>query len=98
MGLLMSRIQIDQSIVLFSSDHDCHFCTRNDEYKRSCHDVSVRIPMVIYGGPFLGGGRDQRLIQLTDLVPTLCDAEGVDLRHSTHGRSALSKMHDEAFI
>jgi len=34
----------DNTIVLFTSDHGCHFKTRNDEYKRSCHDSSIRIP------------------------------------------------------
>ena len=34
----------DDTIVLFSSDHGCHVKTRNAEYKRSCHDSSIRVP------------------------------------------------------
>ncbi|MGI8687934.1 MAG: sulfatase-like hydrolase/transferase, partial [Thermomicrobiales bacterium] len=34
----------DRTVVLFTSDHGCHFKTRNAEYKRSCHDSSIRIP------------------------------------------------------
>lgn len=32
------------TIVTFTSDHGCHFRTRYDEYKRSCHEASIRVP------------------------------------------------------
>ena len=38
-GRLLDALQsldlLDDTIVLFTSDHGCHFKTRNDEYKRS---------------------------------------------------------------
>ena len=34
----------ENTIVLYTTDHGCHFKTRNDEYKRSCHEASVRLP------------------------------------------------------
>ena len=39
----------DDTIVLFTSDHGCHFKTRNNEYKRSCHESSIRVPTVLAG-------------------------------------------------
>jgi hypothetical protein len=42
--------EYDNTIILFFSDHGCHFRTRNDEYKRSCHESSIRIPCVARGG------------------------------------------------
>ena len=45
----------ENSIILFTSDHGCHFRTRNGEYKRSCHEASIRIPLVIKGADFNGG-------------------------------------------
>src|SRR5690606_34541735 len=33
---LRSLDMLDNTIVLFTSDHGCHFKTRNSEYKRSC--------------------------------------------------------------
>ena len=42
---LKSLDLLDDTIVLFTTDHGCHFKTRNSEYKRSCHDASVRVPL-----------------------------------------------------
>lgn len=39
----------DNTILLFTSDHGCHFRTRNAEYKRSCHDASTRVPTALSG-------------------------------------------------
>jgi uncharacterized sulfatase len=68
--LLKNNLE-DNTIVIFTSDHGCHFKTRNDEYKRSCHESSVRIPLIIHGKNFKNGLRIKRLVSLVDLAPTL---------------------------
>lgn len=98
MDVLISRGQLENTVVVFTADHGCHFRTRNHEYKRSCHDVSVRVPCVFHGGPFLGGQRDDRPFQLTDLAPTLCDAAGLKPPQGAQGRSALGVLPDEAYV
>src|SRR5205085_11714901 len=45
----------DDTVLLFTSDHGCHFKTRNSEYKRSCHDSSIRVPTALQGPGFEGG-------------------------------------------
>ena len=45
----------DDTVIIYSSDHGSHFKTRNLEYKRSCHDSSVHIPLVAGGPGFQGG-------------------------------------------
>ncbi|MBN1341720.1 MAG: hypothetical protein JXQ73_03520 [Phycisphaerae bacterium] len=47
-------------LVLFTSDHGCHFKTRNDEYKRSCHESSVRIPTALQGPGLDAGGQTRQ--------------------------------------
>ncbi len=79
----------DDTVILFTADHGCHFKTRNDEYKRSCHESSIRVPTALYGGPFSGGGRLGELISLIDLPPTLLDAAGIPIPKSMQGRSIL---------
>ena len=79
----------EDTILLFTTDHGCHFKTRNAEYKRSCHDSSVRIPMALTGGPFSGGGCLKGLISLTDIAPTLLDACGIPVPEDMQGRSFL---------
>ncbi len=36
----------DNTIFVFMSDHGCHFMTRNQEYKRSTHNSSLRVPLL----------------------------------------------------
>ena len=79
----------ENTIVLFTSDHGCHFKTRNDEYKRSCHDSSIRVPTTIAGPGFRGGGRIQELVSIVDLPPTLLDACSIPVPSQMVGRSIL---------
>jgi arylsulfatase A-like enzyme len=79
----------DNTIVLFTSDHGCHFKTRNAEYKRSCHESSIRVPMALCGPGFDGGGQVRELISLMDLPPTLLDAAGLPVPARMQGRSML---------
>lgn len=39
----------NDTVIAFSSDHGCHFKTRNTEYKRLVHDASTRVPLMIKG-------------------------------------------------
>ena len=41
----------ENTVLLYTSDHGCHFKTRNREYKRSCHESSIRVPFAICGPP-----------------------------------------------
>lgn len=45
----------DDTVIFFTSDHGCHFMTRNSEYKRSCHDSSIRTPLYVFGGKYPKG-------------------------------------------
>src|SRR5690606_4556048 len=74
---LRSLGKLDDTIVLFTSDHACHFKTRNGEYKRSWHDSSIRVPTALYGPGFRSGGQVRELVSLIDLPPTLLDAAGI---------------------
>lgn len=83
------------TIVLFTSDHGCHFKTRNREYKRSCHESSIRVPTGLIGPGFTGGGRVQQLVSLIDLPPTLLDAAGIPVPAHMQGRSILPLIRRE---
>ncbi len=86
---LESLRMTDDTVVLYTCDHGNHFKTRNDEYKRSCHESSIRIPMALGGGPFRSGGRRPELVSLIDVAPTLLDAAGVGVPEGMQGRSLL---------
>jgi uncharacterized sulfatase len=68
----------DSTVVIYTSDHGSHFRTRNGEYKRSCHDGCLRIPLVACGPGFDGGHVvSDKLANLIDLPATLLQAAGV---------------------
>ncbi|MFW6132561.1 MAG: sulfatase-like hydrolase/transferase, partial [Planctomycetota bacterium] len=77
----------DDTLVAFTSDHGSHFCTRNNEYKRSCHDGCLRIPMVFRGPGFSGGVVSDAMASLIDLPPTLLAAGNVDVPRTMRGRA-----------
>ena len=76
----------ENTLILFTSDHACHFCSRNGEYKRSCHDNSIRVPMVACGPGFTGGRVIDELVSLIDVPPTLLAAGGAPTPPSMRGR------------
>ena len=74
----------DNTIIIFSSDHGSHFKTRNrdkhlngyDDYKRTCHESGIHVPLVATGGPFKQGGKRVSELVSTESLPktiaTLC--------------------------
>ncbi|UKI23350.1 MAG: sulfatase-like hydrolase/transferase [Anaerotruncus sp.] len=74
-GRLVNKLKelgiYDDTVLIYSSDHGCHFKTRNLEYKRSCHDSCIHTPLIIKGGGFNGGKLEKRLVSLIDIPPTL---------------------------
>jgi len=86
----VDSLQFDrETIFCFFSDHGCHFKTRNAEYKRSCHESSVHVPLVFHGGPFDGGGTIRQPVSLVDVPPTLLEAAGIPVPDSMSGESLL---------
>ena len=77
------------TIVVFVSDHGCHFMTRNTEYKRSGHDASTHVPLIVEGPVFHGAGEIRELVSMVDLTPTLLDAAGLAVPVTMQGRSTL---------
>src|SRR5699024_11625564 len=90
------RLDIDENtIVLFTSDHGCHFKTRNDEYKRSCHESSIRLPMAIKGPGFNSGGQLQNLVSIIDIPPTLLEAARLPVHDIMQGHSFIPLLNDK---
>lgn len=89
MDSLESTGQAENTVVTFISDHGCHFKTRNDEYKRSPHEASVRIPFVIWGPGWNGGGQHDCPASLVDVMPSLLDTAGIAIPETVQGYSLL---------
>ncbi|MCL2878717.1 MAG: sulfatase-like hydrolase/transferase [Treponema sp.] len=83
---LKERGLYDDTIIIYASDHGCHFRTRindctpggYDDYKRNCFENTIHIPLIIRGPGFMGGKTADRLVSLLDLPKTIVTAAGAD--------------------
>jgi uncharacterized sulfatase len=86
----------DETVVLYTSDHGSHFRTRNAEYKRSCHDGCLRIPMVASGPGFEGGNVVEDIVSLIDAPATMLHAAGIPVPETYHGHALQPLVTGEA--
>jgi len=84
----------DNTIFVFISDHGCHFMTRNQEYKRSTHNSSLRVPLLINGPGFESARQIQEVVGIIHLAPTLLEAAGVPIPESMKGKSLLPLLRE----
>ncbi len=75
---LKKRGIYENTIIVYTSDHGCHFKTRNKRYKQTPHESSIRIPLIISGPGFSGGKTMNGLASLIDIAPTILSAAGVE--------------------
>lgn len=87
----------DNTIIIYTSDHGCHFKTRNSEYKRSCHESSIRIPLIISGPGFESGEVREELASLIDIAPTVIDIGGASIPEYMHGKSLKALVDGEVY-
>jgi len=95
----------DDSAIIFTSDHGNNFKTRNREYKRSCHESSIRVPTSLIGNVFQQGGRIKELTNILDIHATILDLAKVKNTSHCDGKSVLplvnktsKKWENEIFI
>lgn len=95
----------DNTLIIYTSDHGSHFKTRNSEYKRSCHESSIRIPLIINGPGFTGGQVIEELVSLMDIPPTFLQAANIETPKDMRGAplqkllsSTNENWKDEIFI
>ncbi|HSV27070.1 MAG TPA: sulfatase-like hydrolase/transferase [Sedimentisphaerales bacterium] len=86
----------ENTVVIYTSDHGSHFRTRNHEYKRSCHEGSIRVPLVMCGPGFKGGGVMTEFASLVDLPRTIADIAGAKASEDIEGRSLRELVDGEA--
>ncbi len=71
-GTLRELGQLDDTVVIVTSDHGDMLGDRGVWYKMSFHERSARVPLVI-AGPDVSSGRVANVCSHLDLLPTLLD-------------------------
>lgn len=90
--------QLDHTLIVFTSDHGELLGDYHCYGKRSMHNSSVRIPMIVYQkGVFEGGKKEEIPVSLVDLAPTFLETAGEDTAaYDFDGRSLLHK--EEGYV
>ena len=71
--------QLDNTLILFTSDHGEYLGDYDCFGKRGMHDACCRVPMVArFPQRFAAGGRCEHVTSLVDVMPTFLEAAGVD--------------------
>lgn len=83
--LLKKKGIYENTVIIYTSDHGCHFKTRNGEYKRSCHEASIHTPLVFFGGAVKKDSVRDELVSLIDLPPTMLALAGIDIPDTYSG-------------
>ena len=101
LGRLMDKLRerglYEDTVILYASDHGSHFKTRNrdghlsggDDYKRTCHDAALHVPLVIAGGPFTGGKTVKALVSTASLPKTILALAGAAVGDAMIGENLL---------
>ncbi len=76
---------LEQTVVVFLSDHGESLGERRRFGKYSLYEASVRVPLIMAGPGVARGQRDDRLAELVDVAPTLLALAGLDVPASLPG-------------
>ena len=83
-GEILSQLErqgyLENSIVLFTSDHGDCLCDHGHSQKWTMYDIITRVPMVVWAPGRVGGGRRiEGLCQQMDIGPFILEAAGVEV-------------------
>ena len=81
--------QLENTVVIFSSDHGLGMGSHGLRGKQSMYEHTINVPLII-GGP--GIPKDQQLdaqCYLRDLFPTTCQLASVDIPSTVQGKSLV---------
>ncbi len=90
---LEANNELDNTLILFTTDHGEHLGDYNCFGKRSMHDSCARIPFIVrQPGKFEGGIQCDTPVSLVDIAPTFLEAADAQIETHTLDGVDLSKL------
>lgn len=91
-GTLREEGLLDNTVIAFTADHGDMLFNHNMVAKRTFYEYAAKIPFIVSGKPVQDkrGVRDERLVGISDVMPTLLDICDIEIPASVDGISAFS--------
>jgi arylsulfatase A-like enzyme len=86
-GEILEGVDLDNTIVLLTTDHGDQLLEHGLEGKNVFFESSVRVPFLISWPNHIRPGRQGELLEMIDVLPTLLDLCGLPARKAVQGRS-----------
>ncbi|MEW6304664.1 MAG: sulfatase, partial [Verrucomicrobiota bacterium] len=85
---------IENTVVVFTSDHGYHLGWRGQWCKHSLSEQVLRVPLIVRHPQGAKGRKANGIVELLDLFPTFCDIAGIPAPKALDGRSFLPLVKD----
>ncbi len=79
--------QLDHTLIFLSSDNGLSLGAHGFVGKQSMYEECLRVPLIIRGPDIRSGVRCDALVNLMDLMPTMCDVGGALIPAGVQGRT-----------
>jgi arylsulfatase A-like enzyme len=86
---LRSNGLLENTIVVFTSDHGYHLGWRGPWCKHTLSEQVLRVPLIVRHPGGVQGGSANGIVELLDLFPSFCDAAGLPIPDFLDGKSFL---------
>jgi arylsulfatase len=100
-GTLREQLLLDDTVILFTSDHGDMLGDHGLYAKRLMYRGSAHVPMIIMGSrnddSIVPGSVDDRLVGMQDIMPTLLTFAGIPVPKTCTGRSMISGERRRSF-
>ncbi len=93
-----SSTTAERTVIIYCSDHGDMACEHGMWWKSSFYDGSARVPLIVSWPPELPHGKNDAVISLIDVGPTVLDLAGTPLLPDVSGRSFAGFLRCEGTI
>ena len=92
---LQARGQLENTYVVYSSDHGEMLGDHGLFTKSVAYEASLRVPLIVAGPGIPAGQASDALVQLMDIHPTLCELAGLPVPHDIDAQSVVPLLAGE---
>ena len=91
---LRAKGQLENTFVVFTSDHGYHLGWRGQWCKHSIDEQVLRVPLIVRHPQGVKNAKASGIVELLDLFPTFCDFAGLPAPGKLDGKSFLPLLMD----